>query len=431
MAAIHPAILVYLFGGHTWQMDMHMYFFAWLAALAVLCDWRPIGLASVLIALHHLVLNFVAPEWVFRETGDIGRVLVHAIAVVLQFGVLVYLTNRLRELIVEQVRQRELSEALAGEAQAARELAERQSADLRAASERARAEAAARDAAHLRKTELITIATEFERSVASVAETVGSAAFSLEQSAARLAELAQDTGRRAASASGTAGQASDRSRALAASVADLLRSIGSIGTNVSQQSQLSAVASARTGASDEALRSLAGRAREIGEFADVIRDVAAQTNLVALNATIEAARAGEAGQGFGVVADEVKKLAEQASESTIKIAGIVANVDAGASEAEIVLKEVSGAVAELAQAAEAIRKAVEDQQATVQLLEVHAREAATGAGEMADQIRSVAQVASSAEQVSRELERASGNLMTSSETLRRSTADFVAHLRAA
>ena len=65
---------------------------------------------------------------------------------------------------------------------------------------------------------------------------------------------------------------------------------------------------------------------EIAAIVAAIMDISAQTHLLALNANIEAARAGEHGQGFRVVANEVKKLAEQAALSARSIAALVGNV---------------------------------------------------------------------------------------------------------
>ncbi|NNE42956.1 MAG: hypothetical protein HKN12_01995 [Gemmatimonadetes bacterium] len=64
------------------------------------------------------------------------------------------------------------------------------------------------------------------------------------------------------------------------------------------------------------VRRLEARSREIGQVLLVLNDITEQTNLLALNAAIIAAQAGEKGQGFGVVADEMRNLSERASSST-------------------------------------------------------------------------------------------------------------------
>ncbi|SDM16840.1 methyl-accepting chemotaxis protein [Sediminibacillus halophilus] len=86
------------------------------------------------------------------------------------------------------------------------------------------------------------------------------------------------------------------------------------------------------------VKGLDNQSKEISKLVGVIKDIAEQTNLLALNAAIEAARAGEQGKGFAVVADEVRKLAEQVSSSVTDITGIVTSI-----------QEESGSVAEALQ----------------------------------------------------------------------------------
>ena len=80
--------------------------------------------------------------------------------------------------------------------------------------------------------------------------------------------------------------------------------------------------------SNTAISNLVERAETIDQMVEVIEKITAQTNLLALNASIEAARAGEHGKGFGIVANEVRKLAEQTVRSTQMITSIVQNIHA-------------------------------------------------------------------------------------------------------
>ncbi|PAQ14365.1 methyl-accepting chemotaxis protein [Bacillaceae bacterium SAOS 7] len=77
---------------------------------------------------------------------------------------------------------------------------------------------------------------------------------------------------------------------------------------------------------DKGLHSLATSATEISQISSLITDISAQTNLLALNAAIEAARAGEHGKGFAVVAEEVRKLADETSQSASHIHQLVTTI---------------------------------------------------------------------------------------------------------
>ncbi|MEZ5831566.1 MAG: methyl-accepting chemotaxis protein [Dongiaceae bacterium] len=336
--------------GDPWQIDVHMYFFASLAMLVAFCDWRAILAATVTVALHHLILNFVLPALVFPDGAALGRVVLHAVIVLIEAGVLIVVARYLAQALTN-------AEQALNAANEATEAARAASQHEIEAQTRAKAE---------RDTMRSGIAAQFEQAVASLVDDVS-------VKSEQAANLAQTMVQQAHRSSGSAGEAAEASRAALSDAQSITQAATELSASVSEvlgqarrSADITASAVTQADGTSQSVLELSTAAQKIGDIIQLINEIAGQTNLLALNATIEAARAGEAGKGFAVVASEVKNLATQTARATEEISAQISAIQAATGRAVDAIHGIADTIREIKSISDEMAHAVERQGSATQ-----------------------------------------------------------------
>jgi len=409
------SVFTYQLAGHAWQIDMHMYFFATLACLLAYCDYRPILAGTVAVALHHLVLNFLLPAAVYPGGADLGRVILHAVILLIEAGVLCWLAFTLSHLF-------EATAAKTAEAEAAN------AAEARANRERMESEGRTKQDRDDARREL---AAGFERKIGSIVEAVAIAATKMQGLSSTMSGSNAETTRQTAAAATASSQASTNVETVASATEELTASINSIAQQVTRSAEISNKAADEARRTNTVVEGLASGTQKIGEVVTLIQNIASQTNLLALNATIEAARAGEHGRGFAVVASEVKALANQTAKATEEISAQVQDIQNATSEAVNAIQIIGGTIAEIDQISSQIASAVEQQGAATQEIAGNVLQAASGTKEVNANIHSVTQASEQSGRAASTLQEAANGLSSQSEHLKAEVDSFLKSLRVA
>ena len=312
--------------GHPWQTDLHMYYFAMLAVLVSYIDWRVILAATATVAVHHLGLNFFYATALYPGGADFGRVVMHAVILVVEAVAL----GAIGLMICKLLASLNLTIARAQEAEQDSKRSHEESQQLLTQLSRALERLARKDLSYRMPENLPgafqSVAKDFNTAVHqlqsvvnTVAESTGTISSGAHEISAASDDLSRRTESQAASLEETTAALTEITRTVKDTAAEARNARDAVELAQAEADSGSAVVAQTI----EAIRRIEKVSSQITQIISVIEEISFQTNLLALNAGVEAARAGDSGRGFAVVASEVRALAQRSSSAAHDIKQLI------------------------------------------------------------------------------------------------------------
>ncbi|PCJ18063.1 MAG: hypothetical protein COB02_05990 [Candidatus Cloacimonadota bacterium] len=265
---------------------------------------------------------------------------------------------------------------------------------------------------------------EMNEHMSSVLDSVNTTSLDLKNSSTSLLSISgamtitsQETAELAIHVASDSEEMTDNIQSIAVASEEMLAAISEISKSAHVSSEIVSTAVSLTNQTNEDIEHLSISSKEIGDIIKIITTIADQTNLLALNATIEAARAGEAGKGFGVVANEVKELANQTAQATEKISEQVSSIQSDTSKVVKGINAFKEKIDEISFAQVSIAGAVEEQSATVQEIAQNVNVAAEKSSQISKAINMVAKSVEDNSKGVLKISETSNNLSSFSDTL--------------
>jgi len=180
---------------------------------------------------------------------------------------------------------------------------------------------------------------------------------------------------------------------VASAAEEMTATINEISKNTEKAHQISDNAVIKAKKASDRVNQLGDAAKEIGTVTQTITEISEQTNLLALNATIESARAGEAGKGFSVVANEIKDLARQTSQSTEEIRSKIDGIQRSTSLSVDEIVEITKIIQEVNDIVGSIAAAMGEQSTATQEIASNVSQASVGTSEVSSNVSQTTVVA--------------------------------------